>query len=419
MAEIVMSYIIIKRENNCEENVQFKQKITEHLQKSGYIFEDQIIRVDNANKIHYELKNKKYSDRFYLIMKATMRINKGIESLQRLDECLFKSSFQKYANLMRDYDGISAELSQKLYPKYSLFERKLRQLILLVLTKSYGSAWRNETIPEKTMNELKATAKGNLTLTDTLEQFDLFQMEQFLFGKREIDYQAYLQEKLSTEQLKELDKESICTILEEMRPKSLWDRNFTNIGSVDEWESIIRDVHECRNKVAHHKRILQSEYKEVNQKLNLLNKKLSIIIEKIKDKDFTNQSAIDVLGNFAIVAFKTISNVFLNNNYSKILLGINSAIQSLVTPILKNYPENLSNSLTKIEKEIAQLQDSIGTTDSLMKRIGVYSNLQAEYTNLINNYNVSSVDMNAIEMANKINAMTKKLSNESEIEGIK
>ena len=101
---------------------------------------------------------------------------------------------------------------KRLYPKYAEFERKLRSLVLFILTKAYGSNWRTETVSEDLLSVLKENAHGKLSLNETLENMDLTTLEAYLFEEREVNYLSIINEQLDTNSLSKLSKEEICKI---------------------------------------------------------------------------------------------------------------------------------------------------------------------------------------------------------------
>ncbi len=103
-------------------------------------------------------------------------------------------------------------------------------------------------------------------------QFDLAGMEKFLFEKRENDYKSYLEDVLSTNNLRIMEKNEICDVIEKIRPKSLWERNFESIGTQEKWEKQIKDIHDGRNKVAHSKNMRYEEYVSINKMMNAINR---------------------------------------------------------------------------------------------------------------------------------------------------
>ena len=54
-------------------------------------------------------------------------------------------------------------------------------------------------------------------MNETLENMDLNILETYLFEKTPVDYAGIINEKLSVECLEKLEKEEICSIIEEMR----------------------------------------------------------------------------------------------------------------------------------------------------------------------------------------------------------
>ena len=354
MAKISMSYILIEKSDITE---SLDQIILGYLDNAGFTRNSDGFIV-GSDEIHLDIKHKKDSQRVYVRLSSSMRFSKGINSLQKLDDSIFKSDFQKYAYVIRDYDGISSSISEKLYPKYSQFERGLRQLILLVLTKAFGSIWRNKTISKDDLDKLKEKAKGgNISLTETLELFDLKEMEDYLFQKHEVDSAAF-EKLLSENNIKNLSKDEICKIIDELRPQSLWNRNFSDVGDEEKWKKQIEEIHDCRNKVAHHRHISIDEYKVVNRRLNVINKQLLETITEIQKRDFTSSNTIDILGSFVIATAKIANELSSKYDYSQMLSNVNSIIQTLVKPIVSMcIPE--SESIKQMGKMMVELAEPL------------------------------------------------------------
>ena len=342
-----MSYIIIEKNDSYDGTIP--ELLLECLDESTFKREDGYFCINDNDKIYFKIRHKNSSKRFYLELKSTLRFNRGVETLQIFDDCLLKSRNQKYIAIIRDYDGISASFCEKLYPKYAMFERRLRQMILLVLTKSFGLAWVMESIPTEMLDVLKKNAKsqGTLSLSETLEQFDLAGMEKFLFEKREIDYKSYLEDALSTNNLRIMEKNEICDVIEKIRPKSLWERNFESIGTQEKWEKQIKDIHDGRNKVAHSKNMRYEEYVSINKMMNAINRDLGDTITKIQEQEFKNINAIDILENFAL-AISALTERFKKYNFDAILKGVGEAISKLILPVKKDYADNLAKAFSHL-----------------------------------------------------------------------
>ena len=368
MAEIKMSYIII--ENNIDEKRTTEQIILSCLDSSEYERREGYLWSDEDEKVQYTIRNKKNSQRYYLEIISKLRVNRGTEVLLHLDKCLLESTEQRYINIVRVYDGVSAAFCEKLYPKYGAFERQLRQLILLVLTKAFGINWRNETIPTEKLNDMKRTAKGALSLSETLEQLDLATMESYLFDKREVNYQTFFNEKLDAEVLKRKEKDELCNLIEEMRPRSLWERNFGMVGKQETWEKQILEIHQCRNKVAHSKKVSKKEYDDINKKMNKLNKDLRIAISELECKDFENVEAVDILSSFALTVGKRMREAILENyDWTKMIENINKMVQHMVVSIKESYISSFAEAAQKNAETIKEIGKSINyiSTSNYMK----------------------------------------------------
>lgn len=221
----------------------------------------------------------------------------------------------------------------------------MRSLVLFILTKAYGSNWQKETVSEELLSVLKENAHGNVSLNETLENMDLATLEKYLFEKRHVDYPAVLEEKLSSKNLEDLEKEDICMIIEEMRPTSLWERHFEKYGSQDTWMSKIKEIHDTRNKVAHHKTISINEFMMISKKLNSIIRDLSNAIEGIGEENFTEYGVVDVLVSFATIVKKLMENIAESKAFWDVLKGFNAKIQEIVKPISGVYENNMQDAL--------------------------------------------------------------------------
>ncbi len=351
MAEIIMSYILIEKEMDDE---AIEDIVLFYLKQSGLEYSNEGFK-DEKSVVSYKISHKSNSQRAYLELKTSSKVDGELKLLQKLDDCLLKLGLCKYAEVIRDYDGVSAVLCERLYKHYATFERRIRQLILLVLTKSFGCAWREKTVSESDLKTLMKKSKGSLSLTDTLEQFDLKMMEDYLFKEREIDYKDFISKRLSEENLKNLSKEEICQLINQMRPKCLWDMFFGSYGLSEDWKRRIEDIHECRNRVAHHKRISIDEYKKINLRLKVINKDLIRITSEIKVADFSNESAVAALGNFIFAISDWFRDLFSQYDISGVIAGINSAVQRIGQFVFDVYKPQFAEGLSSFGNTIAKI----------------------------------------------------------------
>ena len=192
MSEMKMNYIFIEKET--QDSLSMCEQIAELLgvedskMKSGNLPTSGFICLQDV-EVFYEISGKSGADQYFLELSTKARVNRAVIALQTLDDTIYQSPKQKYYTAIRVYDGISESYCKRLYPKYAEFERLLRALVSLIVTKAYGSAWREETVPEEMMADLKKNARGNLPISETLEQMDLSTVEEYLFAEREVVYE--------------------------------------------------------------------------------------------------------------------------------------------------------------------------------------------------------------------------------------
>ena len=352
MAEIKMSYIFIEKQKHESKTIQ--EILLEIIDNTVETREDELLTVDNVN-INYRIIQKRNSKRCFLEMTSKERVTRSIPALQKVDRALFTSNQQRYYHSIRDYDGISESFCKRLYPKYAEFERKLRSLVLFILTKAYGSNWQTETVSDEMLAVLQEKAHGRVSLNETLENMDLATLEIYLFEERHVDYPSIINEKLSTKHLEELDKEDICEIIEKMRPTSLWERHFEKFGSQEMWKKKIIDVHSTRNKVAHQKTISFEEFTSISKKINSVNRDLSNAIEGIREENFTEYGIVDILGSFATMARDLVNNIVESQSFRDVVIGFNAKIQEIVKPMAAVYKSSMADTLKAVGKTYANM----------------------------------------------------------------
>lgn len=368
MASIKLGYIFIEKKKH--ESMTTKDLIEQIIDEVVDFRDGDSIRFDcdkSEAYIKYRMIQKRKSSRCYLELETVgLRVNKAIEQLQKIDEEFSKSSLQEFYYYIKEYDGISESFCKRLYPKYAQFERKLRRLVLLILTKAYGSDWSKETISRDMLDGIKKIAKGNVTLSTTLENMNLATLEEYLFKKRSVDYSEIISTELSTANLEKMGKEEICVIIEKIRPTSLWERNFKECGDGEEWKNRIESIHDVRNKIAHQKSIIEQEYKATNNKLNFINRELDKVVFQIQEQNFTEFRSIDILGSFTLMEDKLKNglSIVFQKMFQAIVINFSKRIQEIVKPI---ETEIMSESIRKFGNSIAEYSLKSFTPDTIEK----------------------------------------------------
>lgn len=137
MAEIFVRYIMIKKDVNKEE-FQLIDKVKQFFKENYDI--DQLEGIINIEKgeLSYYIKPNSDATRCFVSFVAKGHIRIISKAIEDVNYKLKSSKFRKYFYILKAYDGLSKYYCEKLYPKYSEYERKLRCMVLLIVTKAYG-----------------------------------------------------------------------------------------------------------------------------------------------------------------------------------------------------------------------------------------------------------------------------------------
>ena len=224
-----------------------------------------------------------------------------------------------------------------MYPKYSEYERKLRYMVLLMVTKAYGKGWVANTVKGELQENVTAKARNNINrirMEDVLEYFDLSDLEKYLFFPQEIDIAQFVENELTPEKLASLDKFQICSLIEKARrPSCLWERIFIDVGDVDEWKKFTEMVYVTRNSVAHNKKLSKQQYDETLKTLKKISDRLDIAIDTVITHEMEVVKKIDILGAFANVTEKLKLGQSEYTGMNVLLVEFGKKAKELVKPI--------------------------------------------------------------------------------------
>lgn len=258
-------------------------------------FEIQIGEVNS--KVHY------ISSGNNLILSTKETDAKSVKILNETNAILLKGEHRRDYNIAVSFDGVSFYYCNKIYSKFNLFERKIRELVFNILIKAFGNSWYDETVGEQLDKEIKANAKSSSKdklIEQALYEMTIFQLETYLFMPyREIDTDNLIDFELNEEAIKEKSKDEIIKILNKGRAKSLWDKFFLQEINIDNLHSKIEEIRNYRNSVAHCKHFYRDEYKECSQLLSGIIKQLDIAIENIESRTFRKNDITESLAALA------------------------------------------------------------------------------------------------------------------------
>lgn len=291
--------------------------------------------------------------------------------LEHILEDIKRSGLLPYFHFLKVYDGLSEYYCKKLYPLYAAYERKVRYMILLMVTRSYGDKWIDNTIDDDTKTSISEKARSgfsNINMDEVLEYFDLAELENYLFLPPKVDTNNYLHNELTDEKMESLDKDKICSLIRRVRdPKSLWERVFAEIGDVGEWKASMHDIHDVRNSVAHQKKITTQQYNETISRLKNINTKLDKAIESAITREIELPKKIDILGNFATMTGKLLSKSINVDLIGSVLLSFSKRISELVKPIENNFQESLVNAIKDSALKYSAIDVNAGYKEAMEK----------------------------------------------------
>lgn len=292
MTEMKMNYLLIKKEIGSEKELGdiCKKILCDH----GREKDDNHIEIDVEEKkieLFYDIKIIKNLYYLELIVKDTLK--NDLIVLNRINGSFKTSQEQKYFELIVIEDGISEHYCRKLYPKIAVFERLLRELVIILLAESNGIEWFDENATKDIKKSVKKLSGNEKKRTNNkLEYLDMGQLSAFLFIPPDVDVYKMFNDELSEKRINGMSVGELKSIIEKYRPKSLWDNYFYKFGSKEEWEQYFAEIHDIRNRVAHNKSIYKEEFEAKVKLINKVNRKLRLIIDNIRKQEHIDTRGI-------------------------------------------------------------------------------------------------------------------------------
>ena len=289
-----MNYIFLLKE---------KCKIEFDKTKAHYIILEKLfldVRKDsfvvNYNKEKYSLKYLIYYDdkidMFKLSISLDKSLGKSAKILNYVDKLLRKGECRKDYNIIVIYDGVSNYFCDKSYPFLNEFERRLRELVYIILVKTFGAEWYEKTVSDELKIKIKETGKSNnksVLIENSLYEMTMYDMEMYLFNPYcELNSNDIIQTIINDSNK---SKEEIVYLLSECIPKSLWDRFFYD--KINNIQAEINETREFRNKIAHNKEFHEKEYNRFKKIIKVIIDNIKVAIEDINKTELSIQTKRD------------------------------------------------------------------------------------------------------------------------------
>ena len=372
-----MEYILLKKEKtkknkNKDENVivispspvELIKKNFEEVTVNKITDEDKEILRSNwdgkfiVNKTEIIFSIKQYEKHKLSYLNINMKGN-NIQNIEIVDKKINNIMTDNYI-VITSYDSISEFYCNKIYKKLNNFERKLKELIFDIYTFSYGINYYKRNFSDDLKIKVKRLSDKSIA-TDTKE---VEQLKQSLY---ELDYNDIMELLFTPKWLEDdekdkldlmrkieegkLSSDELIDCIENIRPKSDWDRLFLpQIGELSDIEKSIDQLRKLRNRVAHCKFFRKEHYEECLDLLKILNKQINKALKIVMNIDFQElnaQYANDILRKGLATLQESLSAFSKNivNLMHETFNQMSSIISMPMTDTLRKFRENVLMSL--------------------------------------------------------------------------
>jgi hypothetical protein len=381
---IKMDYIFIKNCNTDKKTNKVNSSITDEkslldiITDNFNVIGDDNITCNNTSSIdrifEYEIGIKKYQINYsirnhfkycstYLALKLNGYTNQEtIKVFEEIEEKLINCTKETYIAI-NSYDQISEYYCNKVYPMLNNFERLLRLLMFNIYLFEFGESYTdqmNKPITTKVKERLGEQKKmyndsrnKEIVLTASyFYQLELKEIQDVLFTPKwtlqdEIKINSIISE---TEDFAKFEDNRIREMLEDLKPKSDWNRFFSDVVKIDDIKYNIEKIRNYRNIVAHCKEFRNNHFLELYTTLNSTNDAIEKAIDFSMYKDFNvinskylSERLLEIINNI----MKNLPNSF------ELIKNIQNKVSTTYNPIINANNENTYKTNASIQDEIS------------------------------------------------------------------
>ncbi|MGO3374216.1 hypothetical protein [Brochothrix thermosphacta] len=209
-----------------------------------------------------------------------------------INKIKIESSRQKFKAIVL-HDETALFFSKKALPYLHNYEWSLRKLIYLFVPQYYMSDWVKNTLSVDELKTIKSRKRNNIDEHNIMQQFTLYEIEDYLFGENYI--KIYLGNEENSICIKDLDNQYLVNLIQSSEKKvtdvfSLWEEIFNdhfqlNIKSIKEDMKFIRNT---RNIATHNQEFLVGDYEKLLKLLKKYIKKISSVCESVMAEDLSD-----------------------------------------------------------------------------------------------------------------------------------
>lgn len=365
--EIIL--IFLKKDEN--ESTR-RSEIIKLLQAVTKSIDDNVIKYSFEGSI-YELPFMISSDNYkrrVLKVECNASELKAARILDSFKNQLIAGVHRKNFYINVSYDESALTFCNKAYKLLGAFERKLRELIYLILLTTMGTQWVDKTVPEDLQRTIKEVSHGNITLVESaLDELTIYNLEAYLFESRYPDDFDEWFEYISREDvIGEIDETTLRQSILQMRKITLWERYFSEVEDITLVQNQLKQIRGYRNNVMHHKRFTYDDYLSLRCSINPLMKSIDKAITRFEDSAFNVVMAYYFSSAFS-EQFKAVANE-LSKSMELLAKSLKPAIEMVVSAAsgLKTFSDEIArfNSLVSGSSSNAfpmMLEDSSATKE--------------------------------------------------------
>lgn len=270
-------------------------------------------------KINYQNNKRKYADVFSNIIQILKRYKKDDFYLVVLND-----------ELSRYFTEIS-------YKSLSVYERKLRQLFLVIIAPTDGKYWSGNLGDNK--HNINSKEKNHIE--EGLEKLNLSDFEDLFFEKVVRFDDSDYDKKFDIKNIEKLSKEEIIKIIKDNRPNAFWNMYIQEYIQIDNISTRMNNIRKQRNKIAHNKYFSSEDQKDFIKDVKYVSRKIDEAIQEIvnnKEKFNIKFMNIDLSSLEKVVKLTE----KISKQYMEIISNVNIPIlnlknESLIPKLLENY----------------------------------------------------------------------------------
>lgn len=372
---MVMKYILIRK--NVKQNEMYLSSVFKG--ELGEVFSNlsnNTFELELTGKIYvldYKFSNKQNSVyHLHIEFHASPAIEADV--LNEVSKKLNSSEIRKKYNLIVAYDEVSEYYCGKISSKFGKSERLLRELIFLIMVKTFGAEWGKKTIAKEMLDNVKASAGGMneaQVIETALYEMTISQLEDYLFKPySELEKNPELEEEFNNVDIDQLTEEESIKWLKVMQKRSLWDDYF--IGYDLGMENIQQDleiIRKYRNKVAHNKKFSKEDFDYCRKILNEFNRKMASAINNIEERDFEKvdwrvsyRNSINMISRMMSIVSEGLQEK-LNELSESIAGSMAEVVKNLNNSFDQLIPTSTVNAIRQIQEKNAEMVKQISQSN--------------------------------------------------------